>query len=477
MNPNQLLLAGVALVVAAASANPDLSVGAVVAGTALFWLIWTSRLPAVFTYTFAYQWIQTTIILFWADLQGLDYLDVSHRLLRRAAYPEEATWLTLAALVAIAIGVRFGHGRAQTRSATYSIDRGLYRAPIPHLFVSALLAIVAAQLLRRYGGAVAGFSEPARALAVLHWGVYYWFASEVFARQKGKLLLLFVFSIELGIGLLGYFSDFKPVLVMTFLAALANPDMLRRRGMGAVAMICAFAVLMGVVWSSIKGDYRRYVSKGVQGQVILVSTNEQVSELSRLIVDLDADKLAEGFDSLLYRLSYIEYFAATVANVPDNIPFQRGKLWWEAIDHVLVPRFVDPNKKSINDSDRTNEYSGTFVSTGQEGTSISLGYIAETYIDFGPMYMLPPLLLLGFCIGWGYKFLTSGANRNPLIIGSAAALIVDNASVLEQSNIKMTGGLVLGFIVLLIVRRWVGLGLVRAIARPAVVPNHASRLQ
>ena len=79
------------------------------------------------------------------------------------------------------------------------------------------------------------------------------------------------------------------------------------------------------------------------------------------------------------------------------------------------------------------------MSGAEAGTSISLGYMAESYIDFGSIGMFAPILLLGLLYGFIYRFFLQG----PLIFlgfSMATAILVFGAYNLETSNIKLVGG-------------------------------------
>lgn len=473
MKPVHILGFIAALFLAALTLNPLLSIGSLIVGFLLLKLMWNPKVPAVFLYSVGYQWLQTTVLVFWADLQAVDYLELCRTILRHSVYPEEATWLSLVGILVVAIGVRLGLRRkVNSRLAKRQTSAEVRVIP---LFWVTLAAIIGAEIIPTLGSMVPGLLAASRALAIFHWGIYFYFASTVFRQKTGKWLLLIAFTIELGNGFLGYFSDFKTVLVVTFLAALSNPSLLRGGQKAVVVALCIFALTLGIVWSSIKGDYRVFLNKGTGGQVILVGMSEQVSELMQLISNLDSARLAIGIDDFLYRISYIEYFSSTIGYVPASVSYQHGKLWGEAILHVLTPRIINPNKEVINDSDRTNEYSGTRVATGQMGTSISLGYIAESYIDFGPFGMVLPLSIFGFLLGRGYSILAGSKECNPVIIGCTVALIAINASTLEMSNLKMVGALTMGFIVVYAVKIWAGDTLVRLLAFPVATLRRPAR--
>jgi len=125
--------------------------------------------------------------------------------------------------------------------------------------------------------------------------------------------------------------------------------------------------------------------------------------------DFSSENFSESFeigrDALIYRISYVEYFALSLKQVPAFIPHENGQMLQNAIEHVLKPRILFPDKKVIYDSDITSKYTGITFAGRDEGTSFSLGAVAEAYIDFGPVYMFIPIFLFGLLFGWMYKTL------------------------------------------------------------------------
>ena len=128
--------------------------------------------------------------------------------------------------------------------------------------------------------------------------------------------------------------------------------------------------------------------------MILVSTEDADLHAAGAREWSGREPISSGFDRLVFRTAYVEYFGAAHPNCAERVPHERGKLWGEALLHVLAPRILVPSKRVIHDSDRTNAYSGVSVARGEDGTSISLGYMAESYIDFGPVGMFVPLFLV-----------------------------------------------------------------------------------
>ena len=114
---------------------------------------------------------------------------------------------------------------------------------------------------------------------------------------------------------------------------------------------------------------------------------------------------------------------------------------------IFTPRLFFPDKARIDDSERTNYYTGSRVAGTEEGTSIGIGYMAESYIDFGPTYMFIPIMLLGVFYGLIYRYFI--ARKDFRIIGFAlgTALLLTVHQDFGASNAKIVGGIVTGLIV------------------------------
>ena len=123
-------------------------------------------------------------------------------------------------------------------------------------------------------------------------------------------------------------------------------------------------------------------------------------------------------------------------------------------------------------------YTGLFLASGAEGTSISIGYMGESYIDFGVPGMFVPILILGFFWGWMYAFFMSRAQSAIFGYAFATALLIELYQ-FEMAGIKMFGGMLMKFMVLSLalyfleprLRRWLEGGSVptrRTSASPAL---------
>jgi hypothetical protein len=181
--------------------------------------------------------------------------------------------------------------------------------------------------------------------------------------------------------------------------------------------VFSVSLFFAVVWTYSKGEYRKYLTGGERTQFIIEQDN--LSNIQKFYEIVQRDFLSQnfkenfliGFENLVYRVSYVEFLALTMKQVPTYLPHENGNLLVSAIEHILKPRILFPDKKPIYDSDLTSKYTGVQFAGAEQGTSFSLGTVAESYVDFGKYYMFIPILFFGLWIGWMYKyFIVNGYN-------------------------------------------------------------------
>lgn len=464
------------LVTGLASTNTLLTMASLLALGAIIKLLWRRGEPPILLFAMAYHWVQACVMTLVANLRGQSLEDY-------AGIPtmQAAAWLTLAGVLAVALGMFSGSKLWEpVPTITPSREHGI-RLSIQRLFIAALVAIGASDWASAFAYNIPALTQPLLSLVNLHWVVVFMLVFEVVSQRRGYPKLVLVIALEIAAGFIGYFSGFKNILFLTVLAILAVPGALRGVRLRMVSLITACVLLLAVVWVGIKRDYRQFLNMGTGDQVVLVPVDKRIEKLLELVGDFNREKLRNSLEALGDRLTYVSYFAEAMQAVPRVIPHEGGKLWWEAVENVLVPRFLNPDKRSVNDSERTSYYTGGWVAGVQEGTSISLGYIAESYIDFGPMFMFLPLFLWGYLVGACHRLLTR-RTRYPLL-GQAISTVVIylNASILESSNVKMFGGLVMGVIVLHVFQKKAGrrfIGLLSTVSSPPLAreanPSHGT---
>jgi hypothetical protein len=83
-----------------------------------------------------------------------------------------------------------------------------------------------------------------------------------------------------------------------------------------------------------------------------------------------------------------------------------------------------------------------------------MGYMAESYVDFGRYWMFVPILLLGMLWGAMYAYFIRRSAIYPVGVALSTALLI-NASQVEIAEVKLLGGMVMKFLVFAVLLRFV----------------------
>jgi hypothetical protein len=113
------------------------------------------------------------------------------------------------------------------------------------------------------------------------------------------------------------------------------------------------------------------------------------------LLNADEEQARNLASETLGRLSLLQQTANVIESTPERVPYQNGRLY-SYMFVSFVPRLFWPDKPSVNASNRW--YQVAYRLTAREnlnGVSIAVGYLPESYINFG--WIGPPVLM--FCLG------------------------------------------------------------------------------
>jgi len=112
-------------------------------------------------------------------------------------------------------------------------------------------------------------------------------------------------------------------------------------------------------------------------------------------------------------------------HVPAREPHARGELLTMAFSNAFMPRFLFPEKRGLpSDSYYTRRFAGVLVTEGN--TSISIGYMAEFYADWGTTGMLISTFGYGLLMGlavWVIRAQTPRFLTNPALVVTMLAVL------------------------------------------------------
>jgi hypothetical protein len=416
-------------------------------------LLWRPGEAPVLFFTFAFPWLGASIAIFhanWLDLDVTAYSEFGGNI-------QTATVLTLFGLLALAFGMRVGAGRCRMHEFVGAREMALSQ-PMDRWFRLYAVALGVSFLALAWVWVVPGLSQVLIALAGLKWAFFFMLAYASFVRGGASLYFLAAFLVEIVLGISGYFADFKIPFFVTLFAAAAAGVRVSLRAMIGMGVLGAMLVVFGIVWTAVKFEYREFVAGGQSAQALNVDIVTRLNKIAELVTELDGEKFGDGADKMLRRLSYVNFFGVVLDYVPALIPHQNGAILLDAVTRPFTPRIFFPNKTVIDDTERTNIYTGGLAGN-YEATSVGLGYVAECYIDFGAWEMMIALFLIGYFYGKIYShFVRSRAASNLLGIATASAILV-GVGTLENSITKVFGGvtasvLVAWLMIWFVIPRW-----------------------
>jgi hypothetical protein len=354
------------------------------------------------------NWLSIAADLLRADLSGLS---VTEGWLGR--YDEQAILISLCALLAIAVGMRWGvrFGGSRFRARLYAMSskaRAGEGVDLGRLLVCYAGSLVVSWAMGLLAASIPTLAQPFLAFALLKSVVVYAVAASVFASDRGYSWLLLVIGAEFVVGMVGPFANFtEPVFLLVIAMASSRHGLARARtwviGLASIAVL----LWVAIVWTAIKIEYRSEMS----GK----SLQERATWLTDRYLSPKID-YGDAATRLLDRVSYTEPFALVLAYLDAGEINNDFNFYGAAIKHVLTPRVLVPDKAALDDSRITTALTGQRI---DENTSIGVGYIAEAQVDFGFPGLLLPMLAIGFMLGLATEYYMT--RPAPLLVRQAFA--------------------------------------------------------
>jgi hypothetical protein len=403
----------------------------------LLYFLWKSHRPGVIIFTFVMQWLQVVAFVIWMQTQGKD-IDFLSPSAGKAVIFGCLGLLVMAFVFSRRIdGLPIPSMETLQQEAMKINERKLLL-----VYIGSTLFLGSAGLLLGLG-----FAQIMFTLGGLKWACFLTFGYVSWIKKKNRLILLAMILFEFGSGLVSYFSNFKDVLLFVIILSLT---FVKRVNLKQVLYGLLFAAVLGflmITWMAIKNDYRRYLNQGQKQQVVVVSRSDAFGEINGQLKDLSWPKYQFALYLMFYRLQYIYHLALTMDRVPAVLPHQYGKVWWDNTTFVLMPRILFPNKPIYEATAKTNLYTGMDYSGFKSGASFSLGYFADSYVDFGYTGMFLPLILLALYVSFIYRTFFSFKRINILIRYAVINVCLYDFYSFEADGLFIFGRLTIYFLV------------------------------
>jgi hypothetical protein len=414
-------------------------------------LLWREGEPPILLLPVLFQWSEVAIwplSTIWRQIPLNEMTRFGANLELSAAYG-------FAGITALAIGIRLGSGRGLSRSFADRLQAEARHWRFKQVLRIGLGAIAVGYILAALANNVGPARELFRSFAgVKYIGIFliaYW--SLVNKRNYGLLAGMAVF--EVLFGMTGFFAEFKNSILTLLVAVMAARTKLRLSDLAVAALVGVMILFVATFWTVVKGEYRLMVNQGTGEQIVTVPIGERVGYLTDAFIKIDAPKLTEGFDQLVNRHGYIEFLALVLQNVPAAVPHEDGQLTMNVISHITMPRILFPSKPPLpSDTEVMAKYTG-LANTWNSNTSISIGNLAELYIDFGFIGGLAGEFAIGLMIAYVYRRLRDNSRCSALLAAGLCFMVVLPIAYFGTAYIKMVGAFVFASIVALALQRYV----------------------
>jgi len=372
----------------------------IAASLPVLWAVWRFLRfhdgPPVLAFALTFHWSQTVIGIYYNTLTGREPLAM------KAALYEEMTLISLACVAVFVVGLWIGERLVALRMTQRPRREVALGWTSLLLFYFVLLASRGA--MRQWAWNISpGLTQGVIALTYVRFALFYLILRRLVVAQNFRYAAAFV-TVELGLGMTGFFAEFKEPLFIAVLVLVEQFDYRRAKHWFAMAVITVVMGTVGVLWIGIRGTQRE-TSEARES----TSITDKLSFTGSLAQDWfsgsNFDKLL-AVDDFVDRMWDVYYPALALARVPALLPHTDGAMMMTAVTHVLTPRILVPDKADLeSDSLQVRRYSGIWVAGPEQGTTISFGYPIQGYIDYGMPGLFLPVLLFAIFMGAAYRFL------------------------------------------------------------------------
>jgi hypothetical protein len=453
MNPQRLLAGLGCLIVLIAPFVPDRELlgGVGVLLVLIAVLLLRSGIPPIAALVVGYQWLQVSAAVLYANARGQSLEQL---------YPlgdvVAATWLGLSGLTVATLVA--GVLLARLSPSVGSLRESLLRLSMPRVLQTYVLLAIVVISVERVVGVAGQLSQLVQAVGAARWAALFLLVATALVQRRGGVLAGAMVLLEVVIGFSGFFAGFALPMLIAMLAFMAVFGFLRPYQRAGAVLLALAMLAMGVIWQGVKNEYRQEVSGGTGEQVITVGLGERYALLGRMAGETVGDDIDRSIEKFALRLAYVENFGLVIRRVPAELPYRDGELLGAALAHILMPRVLFADKPPLpSDSELTSLYTANIYIMYMTGTSISLGYMTELYIDFGHWGVaLAGLLLAAILVGVHAGF--QRASPDPAIALALTCATLMSVRLFETALPKLLGGVLSVFVVqlvlIVVLRNW-----------------------
>jgi hypothetical protein len=359
----------------------------------------------------------------------------------------------LLGLLALTCGIRLGMGRTGDQTMLPRMRIEVTTWSDRNMLTTGCGLLLGGYLAAAGARAVAGLSEIMLALANATFCGLFILVFWTLTTGKYRWIVGLLALSEIASGMTGFFGEFRTSLFTIALAAMCAQHRFKPQTLVLGTLFTIPSLFLMVFWSSVKPDYRLFLNNGTETQIVQQPLGDRIDFLSARFMSFDGDQFNDGFSKLVARASYIDFLAMTMEYVPSNTPHENGARTLQALTHIVTPRIIFADKPPLeSDTVVAAKYTGlTF--TNYDYVSISIGYLAELYVDFGWLGAIVAMLVFGVIMGAFVQRILRYALTPTFLNAGLALMVVVPICAFETALIKVIGGMTATLIAAFLLQR------------------------
>ena len=402
----------------------------------------TPTMPAAVAFYLLWQWLQ----VFARALIGL----VDSEAMAQSVYGpwvEDAYWYSLAGIVTLAVAFRLVLRGPPANENDRTAHLRWRPVDAFYLYLAAYAFNLGAQYAYRL---VPTIYQQLNALGQFKIAAMFLLFVVVLSTGQGMRFLLAAVALEVVMGFSALLSDFRGVFVVLALAALGARIRWSGTASAAAAGWATILIVLALFWTTVKQDYRSFATGGTEeSQALSMPIEERLAYMAgRVASPGDVDWNAASY-VLLVRLAYVDIFGSVIGVDRfgrQHIPMRQ---WRDALSHSTMPRALFPGKAELSDTEVFVRLAmADPTETYRLNTSISVGYLAENYVDLGFPGMLAGVFAIGVMMAGICRYIMTRPVPWMLREATVTAFIYTTSlNGIEMSLPKMFGAALMFFIV------------------------------
>lgn len=398
-----LLYGGIPLIVTAvlwSTSLYDTTSPQIIAALILCWIPWAAyqkwvrgakeKIP-LFVLISAMYWMAYAVPLFWTKHQ-IELIMGSHQLSESAI--TQSLYLVIFGVAALGIGMALA-GRLPFMES-FRLD--IHRSParwhyLRFVLLAATLLKIAVPINMLGGGgrqflAIIETIIPSVAFVIL---LRYYLRGAAIPVDKVLLVGYAVVALVVGISS-GWLGSFVDVAIMATAVYVYE-----RRRLPLIAIMISIPIILFLQPGKEKFRQQYWRTGASESYIERVNfwLDSSWNAWGEALSNADAEQARNLANQTLGRLSLLQQTANVMESTPERVPYQNGRLYSYMLV-TFVPRLFWPDKPSVNDSNRWYQVAYRLTMRNDlNGVSIAVGYLPESYINFG--WFGAPLVM--FCLG------------------------------------------------------------------------------